>query len=66
MGRWEIQSGISEEVGKKLEKMEISFSGGETLKGDNVKIAESELSFVSFYFLFSYFLFYLILPLFYF
>jgi len=33
MGGWKIRRRIFEEVGEKLEKVESSFSGEETLKG---------------------------------
>jgi len=49
-------NGKFEEVGEKLVKMEVSFSGRETLKGGNVKVESSELYLFSFSFLFSFFL----------
>ena len=45
-------NGKFEEVGKELEKMENSFSRGETLKGGNVKITENRLHFYFSSFLF--------------
>ena len=67
MGQQEVQGGILEEVGEELAKIEVSFSKGGTLKGDNVKIARSELSFsyvfFIFYFHFNLFFFILFLEL---
>ena len=34
MGWWKVWDRIPKEVGKKLAKVEVSFSGGETLKGE--------------------------------
>ena len=43
------------EAGKELAKMEVSFSKGETLKGDDVRVVNNGLSFILFLFYFSLF-----------
>ena len=58
MGQWKVREGVLEKIRKELVKMEVSFSRGETLKGGNVKIAESRLNFLLFSY--SYFYFHLI------
>jgi len=40
------------EAGKELAKMEVSFSKGETLKGDDVRVVNDGLSFILFFFSF--------------
>ena len=44
MGWWKVRERVSEKVRKKLAKIEVSFSRGETLRGGNVKITRSGLS----------------------
>jgi len=54
MGQWKIRGGIFEEIREELEEMENSFSGGEILRGGNVKFTNGGLSFSLFYFPFSF------------
>jgi len=57
LGRWKIWEEVSEEVGKELAQVEVSFSREETLRGVNVKIKKSGLSFFLFFPFYFYFIF---------